>query len=170
MKKGVKIILGILYWIVSLTWGGLATIVGLLAALICLLFVKGATPHKNGFTFIIEFGGDWGGISLGAISFCGGYSGKAKYDSPCMDQDFFEHIRRHEFGHSVQDLIFGPLMLFIVGLPSLIRSQLYAKGKIDTDYDDIWFEYTASKWGHSWINKIEGTNFPYTYTRPKNNL
>lgn len=167
MKKGIKIILGVLYWIVSLTWGGLMTIVGLLIALWCLLFVKGATLHKNGFSFIIEFGGDWGGLSLGPVSFCGGYSGNAKYDSPHISPNFFKHIRRHEFGHSIQNLIFGPFMLFVVGIPSLIRSWLYEKEKINTNYDDIWFEYTASKWGHFWVNKIEGANFPYTYVRPK---
>ena len=132
------------------------TIVGFLVAFYCLLFVKDVKVHKNGFSFILEFGGNWGGISLGAISFCGKYS-----DSYL---DFYEHTRRHEFGHSIQNLIFGPFMLFVVGLPSLIRSNLYKKGKIKRDYDDVWFEYTASKWGHAWVNKIEGTNVQYIYT------
>ena len=147
MKK-----LGILYWIGQLTWGFIMSFIGLVAALICIIFLKGKI-HKNGYTIIIEVGGNWGGVSLGCISLCGGYT------TTCLNEDWFEHTRRHEFGHSLQNLIFGPVFLFLVAIPSLIRyhcrNYRSKKGLENKDYDAVWFEGMATKWGTKAINKIE---------------
>jgi len=147
-----KRFLQVLYWIISLTWGALLSIPGLLVAAFCLLFLK-AKVHKNGFTFIVEVGGNWGGLNLGCVSLCGGYT------TTCPDKEWFEHTRRHEFGHSLQNLIFGPLQLFIVVIPSAIRYhyQNYrsSKGLPNKEYDAIWFEGQATKWGTWAVEKIE---------------
>lgn len=148
MKNAKKIILGILYWLWSLTWGCLMTIPGLLITGFCIIFLKGK-PHKNGFSYIVEIGGNWGGLELGCVALCGNYYGK----------DYYDYIRKHEFGHSIQQLIFGPLQPFLIGIPSAIRywyDRLDKKHKRSTDwYDSIWFEGTATKWGSAWIDKIE---------------
>lgn len=142
----------VLYWIWSLTWGGLLSFFGLIGALIVTVFFK-AKVHKNGYTYIFEVGGNWGGLNLGVISFVGGYT------TTCPDEDWFEHTRRHEFGHSLQNLIWGPLMLFVIAIPSFIRYhyQNYRskKGLPNKEYDAIWFEGQATKWGTKAIAKIE---------------
>ena len=147
-----KIILGILYWIGQLTWGIIMSLIGLITALICIIFLKGKV-HRNGFTFIVEVGGNWGGINLGCVSLCGGYT------TVCPNENWFQHTRRHEFGHSLQNLIFGPLFPFIVAIPSAIRYhyQNYrsSKGLPNKEYDAIWFEGMATKWGTKIIDKIE---------------
>ena len=38
-------------------------------------------------------------------------------------------ILRHEYGHSIQSLILGPLYLFVVGLPSILWCRVPALGK-----------------------------------------
>lgn len=145
-----KILLGILWWIWQLTWGALTTIPGLIITGFCILFLKGK-PHKNGFSYIVEIGGNWGGLELGAVSLCGNYYGIS----------YFEEVRRHEFGHAMQQLIFGPLQLFVVGIPSACRYWYQrigmSKGKKfeDTWYDSVWFEGSATSWGTKTINKIE---------------
>lgn len=143
----------VLYWIGQLTWGIVMSLIGLITALICILFLKGKV-HKNGYTIIIEVGGNWGGVNLGCISLCGGYT------TVCPDENWFQHTRRHEFGHSLQNLIFGPLFPFIVAIPSAIRYhyQNYRskKGLPNKEYDSVWFEKTATRWGTKAINKIEG--------------
>lgn len=154
MKKSTKIFLGILYWIWSLTWGALKTIPGLIVTAFCIVFLKGK-PHKNGFSYIVEVGGNWGGVELGCVALCGHYYGGS----------YWEEIRRHEFGHTVQQLFLGPLQLFVVGIPSATRYWLDRFGKLKQDYDYAIYEYTASKWGYKWINWIEGTNLEYTYKR-----
>ena len=147
-----KVFLSILYWIGQLTWGIIMSLIGLITALICIVFLKGKV-HKNGFTIIIEVGGNWGGVNLGCISLCGGYT------TVCPDENWFQHTRRHEFGHSLQNLIFGPLFPFLVAIPSAIRYhyQNYRckKGLPNKEYDAIWFEGMATKWGTHTINKIE---------------
>ena len=126
--------------------------IGLITALICIIFLKGKV-HRNGFTFIVEVGGNWGGINLGCVSLCGGYT------TVCPNENWFQHTRRHEFGHSLQNLIFGPLFPFIVAIPSAIRYhyQNYrsSKGLPNKEYDAIWFEGMATKWGTKIIDKIE---------------
>ena len=158
MSKVKKILLGIGYWFVQLTWGSLMTVIGLFASLIAIVFLKGKV-HKNGLSFIVEVGGNWGGVNFGAISLCGGYT------TTCIDLDWFEHTRRHEFGHSLQNIIFGPLHPFIVAIPSAIRYQIfnynYSHNKPNPSYDAVWFEHTASTWGHRAVNKIEGTTVEY---------
>ena len=126
--------------------------IGLITTLICIIFLKGKV-HKNGYTIIIEVGGNWGGISLGCISLCGGYT------TTCPDEEWFQHVRRHEFGHSLQNLIFGPLFPFLVAIPSAIRYHYQnarsKKGLPNKEYDAIWFEGMATKWGTKAIAKIE---------------
>lgn len=159
MSKGKKIVLGILYWIWQLTWGALMTIPGLIIALV--LIISGHRVYKNGFSFVVMVGEGWGGLALGAVTLL------------CEQDDLttysYQHLRSHEFGHGVQQLLLGPLHPFVVEIPSAIRYWYFrlTPNKPHKDYDDIWFEYTASKWGTAWINKIEGLSIPYTYTRPK---
>ena len=94
MKKFIKIILGILYWLGQLTLGILMTTIGLITALVCALFIENTKFHRNGFSFIIEVGDDWGGVSLGPVALCGHYYGYS----------FYDEVRTHEFGHSLQNI------------------------------------------------------------------
>ena len=152
MKKFKKYLAFILYWTIQLTWGCLLTIPGIIITLFAILI--GGTPHKNGFSYIVEIGGNWGGLELGAVALCGRY-----YEN---DLYWFEHTRKHEFGHSIQQLMFGPFQLFIVGIPSAIRYWYQTirnyKHLPNKPYDSIWFEGTATKWGTKWVDLIENNN------------
>ena len=137
------------------------TIPGLLITAFCIVFLKGK-PHKNGFSYIVEVGGNWGGLELGAVALCGHYY--------INDFEWFEHTRRHEFGHAMQQLIFGPFQPFVVWIPSACRYWYerieQSKGKyFPPDWYDCyaWFEYTASLWGTKSINFIENSNNIYEY-------
>ena len=147
-----KVLLGILYWIWQLTWGALLTIPGLLVTGFCILFLHGK-PHKNGYSYIVEIGGDWGGLELGGVALCGGYTTK------CPNENWFQHTRRHEYGHNLQNLIWGPLFLFVIWIPSACRYHYQnwrtARGLENKPYDAIWFEGQATKWGTIAIDKME---------------
>ena len=155
-----KVLKGIGYWILQLTWGILMTLIGFIVTMFSLIFLKGKI-HRNGYGFITEVKGNWGGVSLGAFALCGSYNQK---DGPCYDPDWYEHTRRHEFGHSIQNLFMGPFFPFIVAIPSAIRywyDVLDKKHKADRGpdwYDSIWFEGTATRWGTKAIEKIDLTN------------
>lgn len=148
MKKHLFIIL---YWFLSLTWGIIASAIGAVVSLFAIIF--GGKPHKNGCTIIIEIGGHWGGLELGCFALCSNYS--KNYPS------YYEEIRRHEFGHSIQNIILGPFFIFIVSIPSAIRywyeriSNSHGKYFPPDWYDSIWFEGTATRVGTRIINWLE---------------
>ena len=157
MEKLKKAAFSIAFWIISLTWGALLTIPGLLITGFCILFL-GGKPHRNGCSYIVEVGGNWGGLEIGAVALCGSYSQEG---SPCYNMPWFEHTRRHEFGHALQQLIFGPLQMFVVGIPSASRywyNRLEKKHKAERGsdwYDSAWFEGTATRWGTKVIDWFE---------------
>ena len=157
-----KVLFSIMFWVVSLTWGIIMTSIGLIATgslnlvkLIAKLFKKDLKikTHTNGCSLITEVGGNWGGVELGAVALCGNYS----KSSP----SWFDHTRKHEFGHAVQHLIFGPLFIFIVAIPSATRYWyqriMQGKGKhFASDwYDSIWFEGGATRWGTKVVDWLE---------------
>ena len=146
-----KILLGIAYWLVQLTWGIIMNIAGIFATIFCLIFLKGKI-HINAYGFITEVKNNWGGVSLGAFALCGRYG---QVNSPCYDPDWYYHTRCHEFGHSIQNMIFGPLFIFIVAIPSAIRYWLAMKDMLKSDYESVWFEKTATSWGTAWMNMME---------------
>ena len=146
-----QIIIGILYWIGQVTWGIIATLVGFVATMACLAFAKGKI-HRNGYGFITEVGGNWGGVSMGPFSLCGKYF---QEDHECYDPFFYDEVRKHEHGHSYQNLIFGPLFFIIIGIPSAIRYWLDEYGHLKRPYEAIWFERQATKWGIAVVEWLE---------------
>lgn len=57
-----------------------------------------------------------------------------------------EATLKHEYGHTVQSLILGPLYLIVIGLPSIIWAATHKIIAPDKSYD--WF-YTEA-----WANKL----------------
>jgi hypothetical protein len=131
----------ILYWIVSLTWGGLMTFIGLIIALV--LLITGHKPYKFGYTFYFKVGKSWGGLELGGLFI--------------TDSNPSLHTLCHEHGHGLQNLWWGPLFPFVIGIPSAIRYwyreiKYHRKGKVPpTTYDSIWFEGQASRLGEKYF-------------------
>ena len=64
-------------------------------------------------------------------------------------------LNPHEFGHTFQNCLMGPLTIFIEFIPSAIRYWILEykrhKGLPVPDYDAIWFESNASDIGKELI-------------------
>ena len=157
-----KILFIILFWLVSCTWGIIMTTIGAIATgLLNLIQLIGKwfgkdfkiKTHKNGCSFITEVGGNWGGVELGAFALCGNYS--------TTSPQWFDHTRKHEFGHAIQHLYLGPLFIFVVAIPSASRYWyqriMRKKGKQFPEnwYDSIWFESGATKTGEKFVDWLE---------------
>lgn len=125
-----------LYWILSLTWGCIMTLIGLIVSLV--LICCGFKPKRFGYTFYFEVGENWGGLELGAIFIVN--------KNPSL------HIKCHEHGHGLQNCIFGPLEVFI-GIASAARYhwrnfiKKHNPQKVLPPYDSIWFEGQATELG-----------------------
>lgn len=109
MKKFKKILSYTVYWLIQCTWGFIMTFIGACAALG--LILTGHKPKHLGPTIYFEVGEHWGGMELGGFFLC--------------DKTSSIHTKYHECGHSLQNMILGPLMPFVVCLPSAARYWLY---------------------------------------------
>lgn len=97
-----------LFWMWSCTWGIVMTIIGAVGALV--LIIGGQEPRVFHGRVYFQLGRGWGGVSLGAFFFL-------STTSP-------DSTKQHEAGHTIQNLIFGPLMPFVVCIPSAFRCVL----------------------------------------------
>lgn len=128
------------YYILSLTWGLPLTLMGLVCGLCLLVAGKTSKKHLYGYYFIV--GKNWGGANLGIITIV------------CKDSS--TELRNHEFGHSIQNCIFGPFTIFFVSLPSCIRYWIRSiSNKELPPYDYAWFEGMATMFGERYSARIK---------------
>lgn len=97
-----------LYYILNCTWGCIMTLIGAVVALA--LICVGKKPKKHAGATYFNVGKSWGGVELGMFFL--------------TDSHNSEHTRNHEFGHSLQNCLWGPLLPFVVCIPSAIRYWL----------------------------------------------
>lgn len=130
-----------LYYILNLTWGLLLTLVGALVALF--LIIIGKRPKRHGGCWYFNVGHAWGGLEMGLFFLTDDYDTTS--------------VKNHEYGHSLQNAIWGPLMLFVISIPSAIRYWVFhfrtKAGKPNPPYDSIWFEGQATRWGTVTVNQ-----------------
>lgn len=133
-----------LFYLLSFTWGILITSAGLLVGLGAIL-LGAKSLGKFGYCWVLEFGRGWGGLSMGPTMI--------------ISKDFNTDGCCHEHGHAIQNCWFGPLMPFIVSIPSAIRYWYrefrYSRRNVapPTPYNSIWFEKQATEVGTNFINK-----------------
>lgn len=127
----------VLYYLLQFTWGILGTILGYIILLILLPFGKVYT-FNHALVLKLNKNTSWG-FSVGTVAVVG------------KNADI--SLIYHEYGHTLQNAIFGPLAFILVMFPSFIRYQYrefhyYRKGlKPIKKYDDIWFEFNATHAG-----------------------
>ena len=136
-----------LYYLLACTWGIIMTLLGLIITVvlgIAKLFKANITFKKYGFIYGIKVGPDyWGGFDTGLMYI--------------RDQKSADGLDAHEFGHTFQNCILGPLFPFIVAIPSACRwwaRTLFPK-KNWKAYVSAWFEDAASQCGRYAIKSIK---------------
>lgn len=135
------------YYLLSFTWGLPMTFVGLVVASV--LALTGCTPKIYAYSLYFEIGQNWGGVNLGLVFVC--------------QKNASSETKIHEHGHGVQNCYLGPLMPFVVCVPSAIRYWYRRfierhnpeKYKSLPGYYSIWFEKQASLLGNELINFLE---------------
>lgn len=120
------------YYLASFTWGLPLTLAGICVAAIERL--RGCAVSHFGHAIWIHRPGN-AGFSLGCFLFAPG---------DCLD-----HVIAHEYGHSIQNVWYGPFALICVAIPSVIRYwfRVIYPVRIKKHYDSIWFEGQATNTG-----------------------
>ena len=125
----------LLFWLWQWTWGLPQTLVGFI---VFLIFRK--YPHSTYNGCIVTRWSKRDSLGMGMFLFLG-----------CEDPQ----VRVHEFGHSVQSLILGPLFLPIMGIPSFLWCNLpgcrHLRKEKDISYYHFYPESTANRLG-SWAS------------------
>lgn len=130
-----------LYSFFQWTWGFPQTFAGFVLSLV----FRGERTHFHGASVR-----KWklcGSVSLGRYIFLGKNAGEREMRSLLV----------HEYGHTIQSLILGPLYLPVVGLPSLLWAGLpvfirYRKQR-GVDYDSVYPENWANALGKRFCKK-----------------
>lgn len=135
------------YYIISFTWGLPMNLLGVVIAIP--LLILGYRPKQNMYGWYFEIGEDLGGVNFGFISI--------------VAQNPSSYILQHEFGHSIQNCIFGIYFLPLVAIPSMLRywyrRYLVTVKKVSyldlPPYDSIWFEGQATLLGEKYSENLQ---------------
>lgn len=98
----------LLFRVVQCTWGILQTIGGVL-----IFLIHAGCKHEIYRGCVNTHWKSHAGLSLGLFIF-----------TPAEDDRMYSEIRTHEYGHTFQSLILGPLYLLVVGVISIIWADL----------------------------------------------
>lgn len=128
-----------LYYLIQWSWGLPMTLTGLIVFAICKICGCRHYWYRNAICIVVA--SDFGGLELGMFFVRGKWN-----DNVCA----------HEYGHSIQNLWWGPLFPFVIAIPSAARYWwrrfynrfLFKKTRKKlSPYDSIWFEGQATKLG-----------------------
>lgn len=131
-----------LFYVLSFTWGILTTIAGYFVTL-ALLITK-HKPQKYYWVHYFKLKKNWGGFSVGTTF--------------VRDETSVESLSEHEFGHTMQNTLFGPFAIFLCYIPSIIRyflmNKAHKKGIATKPYDSVWYECSASDSGKFLVEEL----------------
>ena len=124
-----------LYVLWQWTWGLPQNIVGSVIYLFCR--IKGCPHFRYQGAVVTVWPINAGSMSMGRYLFM--YPGWDPEDKDLL---------RHEYGHTIQSLMLGPLFLLVVGLPSILWAGLPCFDRLrerkHMDYDDAYQENWAN--------------------------
>ena len=126
------------FYVLQFTWGLPVNLIGFLIFLCC----RGRFHQERFCNSIVTcLPGDRGGLSLGVFIFIstpGGCANRA--------------LCSHEYGHTIQCLLLGPLYWILIAIPSAIWYHFFAnyRKKRHVAYDTLYCERWATSWGARW--------------------
>jgi hypothetical protein len=142
----------VLYIILQLTWGFLQSFLGLLVFIFNInakhYFYHGAvvTEWKNKSS-----------VSLGMFVFITKEPYFAeKLKDEYTEKELSQRLLVHEYGHTIQSLILGPLYLIVMGIPSTLWGFLPACHHKRKTQGVSYFSFFTEKWANRLGEKVTG--------------
>ncbi len=136
------------FYFVQWTWGLSVNIVGGIAYLICTK-IMGYDHQKFGYANIVYMPWKQGGLSMGTFIFI---------RDEKVKKEWLYNCRIHEYGHTWQCLLLGPLYYPVIAIPSMIWCNCFAKyrEKNNVSYYKLYCESWANSWGEK-FSKMKRT-------------
>lgn len=127
----------LVFTLLQVSWGGLQSLMGLILYVYCRIRQQGVKRciYQGS---ICTYWKSKNGISLGIFIFAAE-----------------DEMKKHEYGHSLQSLVLGPLYLLVIGLPSFVWANLpyyqRLRRKKKIDYYSFWTE----RWANELADRFE---------------
>ncbi|MBO5409655.1 MAG: hypothetical protein J6A60_00150 [Clostridia bacterium] len=140
-----KTVRSILFYIWQFTFAIVQNLIGL--AMFIAYKAKGAESekfHNSVITYIDKK--NFGGVSLGIFIFI-----NAKREG-----DSLRDTKIHEYGHTIQSMLLGPLWLFVIALPSVIWCNAPYFRKLRKEKDVSYYKAYCEGWANTcgaWATK-----------------
>ena len=139
-----------LYRFWQCTFGLVQTIVGLI-----LFCVHGNCKHYSYHGAIITEWNNNSSISLGMFVFV---SAKPffvkKYEGQISEKECSKRLLVHEYGHTIQSLMLGPLYLIVIGIPSFLWAFLMGKKRKEKQIP--YGAFFTEKWANRLGERVTG--------------
>lgn len=133
-----------LYFLLQLTWGIIQTILGLI---VFIFNVKNKHYFYNG-AIVTEWKSK-SSVSLGLFVFitkepyfCD------KLEDKYTKDDLYNKLLVHEYGHTIQSLILGPLYLIVMGIPSTLWVFLPYYNNLRKNKNVSYFSFFTERWAN----------------------
>lgn len=140
----------ILYCVWQCTWGILQSLLGFFAFL-CNLKCRHYLYHGA----VVTEWNDKSSVSLGMFVFVTKepYFYEKLKDEYEIDE-LSSRLLVHEYGHTIQSLIFGPLYLIVIGIPSTLWGFLPSCAKNRKEKQISYFSFFTEKWANILGEKV----------------
>ena len=128
----------IVFYLLQFTWGLTANLAGLFVFLCCRSRFRSKIFRNAIVTYLP---GNRGGLSLGIFIFLS-----------VRNTQEGSRLCAHEYGHTIQNLLLGPLYWLVIAIPSVIWYRFFAgyREKRGIPYDALFCERWATAWGGKW--------------------
>ena len=141
-----------LYRLIQCTWGLPQTLLGLIHFLVYL-----RCPHYWYHGAVVTQWSNKASVSLGLFVFV--TDDLPYYDRVAHTMTRPQLARRllvHEYGHTIQSLLLGPLYLLVIGVPSTLWGFLPGLAKKRREKGSSYFSFFTEKWANALGEKVTG--------------
>ena len=141
-----------LYRLLQCTWGFIQTMLGLFVFLI----------HRKArhYTYHGAVITEWDKMSSGSLGLFVFVTNKPffceKLCSSYSEEELFQRLLVHEYGHTIQSLFLGPLYLIVMGIPSTIWGFLPNLSKKRRENNISYFSFFTEKWANALGEMVTG--------------
>ena len=133
-----------LYVLGQCTWGVVQTALGL-----CMFLQNRREPHHRYHGAVVTTWQKDYSISLGMFVFMTAQPPFHARLEPAMPmEELVSRLRVHEYGHTIQSLLLGPLYLIVMGIPSTLWGWLPSLAKKRHDEQISYFSFFTESWAN----------------------
>ena len=137
-----------LFYLLQFTWGLPQNLVGLIAFLVMRKTCRHDRFH-NAFVTYVQTAKPFGGVSLGIFIFV----------NADRTEEWLHDTRIHEYGHTIQSIVLGPIWPFVIALPSVIWGNFPPLFRYRTEKDVSDYALYCEGWANLWGSRFSGESF-----------